>query len=104
MRRDSAGGRVAEAIPARRHPHAEAEAPVLLVETKVQLDKVLAVRRELPDLKWIVTMRGAPEVEDPQVLTWDEFLAMGVGVPDAEFDARVAALEPEGLATLIYTP
>ena len=86
-----------------RYITAHAEAPVILVENKVQLDKVLAVRRELPDLKWIVTMRGAPEVEDPQVLTWDEFLAMGVGVPDAEFDARVAALEPGGLATLIYT-
>jgi len=78
-------------------------APVILVENKVQLDKVLAVRHKLPDLRWIVTMRSAPKVEDPQVLSWEEFLAMGVGTADAEFDARVAALEPNGLATLIYT-
>ena len=82
---------------------AHAEAAVILVENKAQLDKVLAVRRDLPALKWIVTMRGAPEIDDAQVITWDEFLAMGNGVPDADFDARLAALTPGGLATLIYT-
>ena len=82
---------------------AHAEAPVILVENKSQLDKVLAVRRDLPDLKWIVTMRGAPKVDDPQVIGWDEFLAMGAGVSDADFDARLHGLEPDGLATLIYT-
>ncbi|MFH1104099.1 MAG: long-chain fatty acid--CoA ligase [Actinomycetota bacterium] len=80
-----------------------AEAPVILVENKVQLDKVLAVRADLPHLRWIVTMRGAPEVDDAQVVAWDEFLAMGDGADDAEVDRRVAALKPEGLATLIYT-
>ncbi len=79
------------------------ESPVILVENKVQLDKVLAVRGDLPRLQWIVTMRGAPEVEDTQVLTWDEFLAMGDGADPSEVDRRVAALQPDGLATLIYT-
>ncbi|MEX0825249.1 MAG: long-chain fatty acid--CoA ligase [Acidimicrobiia bacterium] len=79
------------------------EAPVILVENKVQLEKVLAVRSDLPHLAWIVTMRGAPVVDDAQVLSWDEFLAMGDGVSDSEFLARVASLESSGLATLIYT-
>ena len=86
-----------------RYITAHAEAPVILVENKLQLDKVLAVRGELPDLKWIVTMRGAPKVDDAQVLTWDEFLATGAGITDADFDARLAALRPDDLATLIYT-
>ena len=77
--------------------------PLILVENKVQLDKVLAHRAELPDLRWIVTMRGAPEVDDAGVVTWDEFLAMGDGVGDDEVDRRLAALRPDGLATLIYT-
>ncbi len=82
---------------------AHGAAPVILVENKVQLDKVLAVRSNLPDLKWIVTMRGAPPVDDPQVMSWDEFVAMGESVPDAEVDSRLAALQPGKLATLIYT-
>ena len=79
------------------------EAPLVLVENKVQLDKVMAVRGELPHLKWIVTMRDAPAVDDAQVLSWEEFLAMGEGASDADFKARLDALEPDGLATLIYT-
>jgi long-chain acyl-CoA synthetase len=80
-----------------------AEAPLILVENKDQLDKVLTVRSALPDLKWIVTMRGAAPVDDPMVLGWEDFLAMGDGVDDSEVDTRVAALEPDQVATLIYT-
>lgn len=80
-----------------------AEVPIILVENKAQLEKVLAVRGDLPHLRWIVTMRDAPEVDDAQVLTWEEFLAMGAGVSDDDFQLRVDALVPEGLATLIYT-
>lgn len=80
-----------------------AEAPVVLVENKVQMDKVLAVRHRLPSLKWIVTMRGAPAVDDPQVVAWDDFLAMGDAVSDADLEARMEALQPDDLATLIYT-
>jgi long-chain acyl-CoA synthetase len=80
-----------------------AEAPLILVENKVQLDKVMAVRSELPYLRWIVMMRGAPAVEDSQVLAWEEFLAMGDAVEDGEADRRLDALQPDGLATLIYT-
>ncbi len=80
-----------------------AEAPLILVEDKAQLEKVNAVRSELPHLEYIVTMRGAPEVDDPMVLTWEEFLERGDGVDDSAFVERLEALEPDGLATLIYT-
>ena len=80
-----------------------AEAPLILVEDKAQLDKVMAVRGELPHLEYVVTMRGAPEFDDPMVLSWDEFMARGDAVDDADFVARLEALEPDGLATLIYT-
>ncbi len=80
-----------------------AEAPVILAEDKAQLEKIIAVRAELPHLEYIVTMRGAPEVDDPMVLTWEEFIGKGETVNDSDFVARLEALEPDGLATLIYT-
>jgi long-chain acyl-CoA synthetase len=79
------------------------DAPLVLVENKAQLEKVLAVRSSLPDLRWIVTMRGAEVSADPMVVSWDGFLEMGDAVEDAEFDRRIDALEPDALATLIYT-
>lgn len=80
-----------------------AEVPVLLVEDKAQLEKVLSVRGELPHLEYVVTMRGAPDVDDPMVLTWEEFMARGDGVEESRFIDRLEALAPDDLATLIYT-
>ena len=85
------------------HVIRHAGAPLVLVEGKPQLDKVLARRTELPDLRWVVTMRGAPPCDDPSVLTWDQFLERGDGVPDADFAERSARLAGGDPATLIYT-
>jgi len=80
-----------------------AEAPVILVEDKAQLEKVLLVREQLPRLEYIVTMRGAADIDDTMVLSWDEFMGRGEGLDDSEFFSRLEGLEENGLATLIYT-
>lgn len=79
-----------------------ARSSVVLVENETQWRKVALERGTLPDLRWIVTMRGA-KVDDPGVIAWDDLDARGEGVSDGEFFARMHALEPDGLATLIYT-
>jgi long-chain acyl-CoA synthetase len=79
------------------------EAAVILVENTAQWEKVRAKRAELPHLKRVVTMRGAEKIDDPLVLDWEAFLALGTDVPESRVDERVEALEPAGLATLIYT-
>jgi long-chain acyl-CoA synthetase len=78
------------------------EAPVVFVDADAQWQKVRAERANLPNVRWIVAMRGTV-IDDPQVLSWDAFLAAGSAVSDAAFFERLAALEPGGLATLIYT-
>ncbi len=79
-----------------------ARSPVVLVENEAQYRKVAAERASLPDLRWIVTMRGT-KVDDPMVIPWEELDARGENIPDEAFFARMHALEPGGLATLIYT-
>ena len=80
-----------------------AEAPVALVENEEQWRKIDKERQNLPHLRHVVTMKGASKIDDPLVMTWEQFLAAGHGVSDREVQARLAALEPGGLATLIYT-
>ncbi len=80
-----------------------AEAPVILVENEEQWRKVQAERANMPKLRHVVTMMGAPNIDDDMVMTWDEFLAKGDGVEESAYLERVAALEPHALATLIYT-
>jgi long-chain acyl-CoA synthetase len=80
-----------------------AESPVVLVENQAQYDKIARESNKLPLLKHIVLMQGAPKIDDPRVLSWDEFLAKGDSLPDSLVDEAVDAIEPAGLATLIYT-
>ncbi len=94
------------------------EAIVVLVEDAAQLAKLEAKRTELPLMKAIVMMRGAPATGparqrslapsfsgpgERDVLSWDDFLAKAAATPEAALDARLDAIEQADLATLIYT-
>ena len=80
-----------------------AESKLVLVENAAQWEKVKAELPRLPLLRHVVMMAGAPRVEHPLVMGWDEFLARGDATADARFFERLDALQPSGLATLIYT-
>ncbi len=80
-----------------------AEAPVILVEDEEQWRKVEKERANMPHLKHVVTMKGAPSIADDMVMSWDEFMAKGNDVEEKEYLDRVEGLEPNALATLIYT-
>ena len=80
-----------------------AESPLLLVENEAQWDKVQRELARLPLLRHVVMMAGAPRVDHPLVMRWEDLLARGEGVADERFDERLASLEPGGLAQLIYT-
>ncbi len=71
------------------------EASVILVEDRAQWEKVSARRGELPALKRVVLMRGAA-VDDPLVLTWEAFLALGDGDDAEVFAPRRRRSSPTG--------
>ncbi|MCA9633338.1 MAG: AMP-binding protein [Myxococcales bacterium] len=79
------------------------ESPVVLLENVEQWRKIEAEKANLPLLKHAVMMAGAPKIDDPMVLSWEEFLGKAQGVSDEDFFAALEALEPNQLATLIYT-
>ncbi|WP_437278415.1 long-chain fatty acid--CoA ligase [Sorangium sp. So ce375] len=86
-----------------RHVVHHAGSKVVLVEDRAQLEKVLSQWDRLPQLSWVVLMRGAEPAGDPRVLTWDEFLARGNRISDELIEQRIDALESGSLATLLYT-
>ncbi len=82
------------------------ESVVAVVEDEEQLDKVLAVRAQLPRLRhWIlIETRGArAHLNDPAVRTFDQLLELGSQRERGEYDAAVAALREEDVAVLVYT-
>jgi long-chain acyl-CoA synthetase len=79
------------------------ESAIVLVENQEQWCKLDQEKERLPRLRTIVFMEGAELPADSRVISWPDFLARAEATPEADLDARLAALEPEGLATLIYT-
>ena len=82
---------------------------VLIAEDQEQVDKALAVADELPDLEHIVYLepRGIRHrYDDPRLLAWPDFLALGhdhrAAHPGA-VDDRMAEVRPDDVVTLIYT-
>ena len=76
--------------------------PVILVQDQIQLNKILATRGELPNLRHIVLMPGVTSDVDG-VISWDEFIGRGASVDMNAVDERLSALGPRDPATLIYT-
>jgi long-chain acyl-CoA synthetase len=75
----------------------------VLVEDEAQYRKIASIRDRLPNLRWIVTMRGAAPISDPNVLSWDDFMARATDAGRVELDRRTAAIDPNSIGTLIYT-
>jgi long-chain acyl-CoA synthetase len=78
------------------------EAPVMLVEDAAQWAKIASVRDQLPHLRHAILMAGADAVDDPLVLSWDEFLGRGDDAGPA-LESRLDGLRPDSLGTFIYT-
>lgn len=78
------------------------DAVIIFVEDKTQLDKVLEIRKEIPDVRKVVMFNGAYDADD-WVITYEEFYKLGEGVSDEDFQKRAEAPTPEDPATLVYT-
>ncbi len=81
---------------------------VLFVQDDEQLDKALEVREQLPLLAKIVVfdMEGLRDMQDPQVISLAALRERGRAYNrqhPQELQRRVAAVQPEDLAILVYT-
>lgn len=82
-------------------------ARLAFASTREQLAKLLEIREECADLRWIVLM-DPPEGTLPEgVLHWDEFLERGragaAGESEDHFRERALSVQPGDTATILYT-
>lgn len=79
---------------------------LVFCSTDEQLAKVLEVRGDCPELRWVVVM-DRPEGDLPEgVLHWDDFMARGGGdalLSEDRFRERALSVRPEDTATILYT-
>ena len=80
-------------------------AAAMFVDTSAQLDKILAVRDQVPTLKHIVMIVDNPPGDDDTILTLADLIQRGRDDADQEavLEARLQGLTPEHEATYVYT-
>ncbi len=78
------------------------ESPVFLVETAEHVEQALALKAECPKLEHIIVMEGSAG-EHPDVLSWGQFLALGVDDHEDTVSDRLKAIGEETIGSLIYT-
>jgi long-chain acyl-CoA synthetase len=75
------------------------DAKVVVVEDDEQLEKIRAVRDQLPLLKHVVRMTGTSE----DTISLDDLAARGAAGSDAEWETRWKSVAREDICTFIYT-
>ena len=84
------------------HLLSDSGASVFVAEDEEQLDKVVAIRAKVPSLQHVIVVDRPPTAPD-DVLTFADVLARGADRPMADFEQRVAALDPGSAAIVVYT-
>ena len=72
-----------------------------MVGDTVQLEKILSIRSELPDLRAVVLFEG--ETNHPGVLTWKQVLEIGRDNSESSLDERLRNIAINQCCVLSYT-
>jgi long-chain acyl-CoA synthetase len=75
------------------------DAKVVVVEDSEQLEKIRAVRNQLPLLEQVVTMTGAAD----DAISLEDLSSRGAGRDAGEWERLWQAVTPEDICTFIYT-
>ncbi len=75
------------------------DARVVFCEDATQVAKIQQIRDRCPALEHVIAFTGA----GPGSISLDDLIKRGAEVPEQEVDARVAAVSPDSMASLVYT-
>jgi len=75
------------------------DAKVVVVEDDEQMEKIRAVREQLPQLREVVRMTGSSE----DAISVEELTARGAAGDDARWESLYSAVTPADICTFIYT-
>ncbi|XP_054645190.1 long-chain-fatty-acid--CoA ligase ACSBG2 isoform X2 [Dunckerocampus dactyliophorus] len=79
------------------------KANILVVENHKQLQKILQVQDQLPNLKAIIQYKGALKEKRPNLYSWADFMELGRDEPDDPLDEIISSQKPNQCCMLIYT-
>ena len=78
-------------------------AEIVFAETAAHLQGFLSHSADLPQVRHFILLKGDPPASDPRVITLADLLAGVTSVDAAEFERKARAVQPDDLATFVYT-
>jgi len=78
------------------------DAVVIFAEDQKQLDKLLSIKKEIPNIRKVILFKGKG-TGDGWAISFDEFLALGKDVSDAMLKERTDAASSSDPAAIVYT-
>ncbi len=78
------------------------DAVVVFAEDNNQLAKLIQIKDEIPAVRKVILFNGEAEGND-WVISFGDFLKLGVDIPDSEIDKRSSSLTPQDVAGIVYT-
>jgi long-chain acyl-CoA synthetase len=73
---------------------------VVFCEDREQLDKIAAIRDELPELETVIAFADAGPEDS---LSLDDLRSRGQGADESALEQRIAEIQPSDLLTIVYT-
>jgi len=75
---------------------------VIFAQNKDQLDKILKIRNDIPNIRKVILFEGEHKGDD-WIITFDEFLKLGKKVSEKDLQTRIKEVTPQEVATIVYT-
>ncbi|MCU0599738.1 MAG: long-chain fatty acid--CoA ligase [Desulfobacterales bacterium] len=75
---------------------------IVFAENKVQLDKILEIRNEIPNIRKVILFNGS-HPGDEGIISFDEFMKLGKNVTEKDLQQRIKEVTPKDVATFVYT-
>lgn len=79
------------------------DAVVIFAQDDIQLNKLLGIRKNIPNVRKVVLLKGTGNMEDNWVISFEEFLELGKDISDSELKKRVDEVTPLNPAGIVYT-
>ncbi len=78
------------------------DAVIVFAENLTQLDKLLKIKQNIPNIRKVILFNGEVEGDD-WVITYDQFLALGKEIEDSVFEERTGQVTARDTAAIVYT-
>lgn len=76
---------------------------VVFAQDDIQLNKLIGIRKNIPNVRKVVLLKGTASLDDNWAISFEEFLKLGRDIKNGELKKRIDDVTPLNPAGIVYT-